>query len=65
MAAAVRRTLRRPSFWLVVCVLALITVPHYSQVLDPPSPAMDLADWLGLDRHAFERILYLAPIIWA
>ncbi len=57
--------LRRPGFWLLVAALALITVPYYQEAIKHPSFITHLWDDLGLDRHAFERILYLAPIIWA
>ena len=57
--------IRRPGFWLMVTIVVLITVPHYGEVWDHPAFLTDLTAKLGLDRHAFERILYLAPIIWA
>lgn len=57
--------LRRPGFWLLVAALVLITVPYYQEAIKHPSFITHLWDNLGLDRHAFERILYLAPIIWA
>ena len=59
------RFIRQPSFWLVVIVLALITVPHYGEALRYPAFIGGLTDSLGLSRHAFERVLYLAPIVWA
>ncbi len=58
-------TLRRPGFWLVVVLLAVITVFQYADRLEQPAFLADLASRLGLDRHAFERIAYLAPIIWS
>ncbi len=57
--------LRRPSFWLIVVVLGLITVPYYSEALQHPAFINQFIADLGLTRHAFERILYLAPIVWA
>jgi two-component system sensor histidine kinase DegS len=59
------RVIRRPGFWLIVITLALITILHYGESLNQPSFLTDLTENLGLDRHAFERIFYLAPIIWA
>ena len=56
--------IRRPSFWLLVILFILITVPYYSETLQPPF-WRDITSDLGLDRHAYERILYLLPIIWA
>ena len=57
--------LRRPGFWLLVAALVLITIPYYQEAIKHPAFMTNLWDNLGLDRHAFERILYLAPIIWA
>ena len=45
--------------------MALITVAHYSEAIEHIPFLTDLMGKLDLDRHAFERILYLAPIIWA
>jgi len=59
------RVIRRPVFWLILILLALITLPHYHEVLQHPSFLTLLTSKLGLDRHAFERILYLGPIVWA
>ena len=57
--------LSRPIFWLILVLLALITIPHYAEALAFPSFIAELISKLDLDRHAFERILYLAPIVWA
>jgi PAS domain S-box-containing protein len=57
--------LRRPSIWFILIVLALITIPHYAEAIQHPTFFFDFAARLGLGRHAFERILYLAPIVWA
>ena len=59
------RNIRRPGFWLILALLVLITLLHYGQDLGfSVFHAPIMAD-LGLDRHAFERILYLAPIVLA
>jgi PAS domain S-box-containing protein len=57
--------LRRPGIWFILIVLALITTPHYAEAMQHPAFFLDFVARLGLDRHAFERILYLAPIVWA
>jgi putative methionine-R-sulfoxide reductase with GAF domain len=57
--------LSRPVFWLILLLLALITIPHYAEALAFPSFIAELISKLDLDRHAFERILYLVPIVWA
>jgi len=59
------RVLRRPGFWLIIITLLLITIPHYHEALKLPAPFVQAFSNLGLSRHAFERIFYLAPIVWA
>jgi PAS domain S-box-containing protein len=59
------RITTRPGFWLIVVSLALITALHYGESLQDPSFLNYLFADLHLSRHAFERIFYLAPIIWA
>jgi two-component system sensor histidine kinase DegS len=56
--------LRRPHFWIILLLFALCVVLHYpGQLLFfVPSPGYAL---LGLERHALERILFLAPAIYA
>ncbi|MBL7119227.1 MAG: PAS domain S-box protein [Dehalococcoidia bacterium] len=57
--------IRRPGFWLLTALILLITIPHYGNRIEHPAFLVDFLDDFGLDRHAFERIAYLAPIIWA
>lgn len=57
--------LRRPGLWFILLILILITLLHYSEIFDYPPSFVSWISGLGLDRHAFERILYLAPILWA
>ncbi len=59
------KTLRKPGFWLILVVLALITLLHYEETLVVPAFVSQFSATLGLSRHAFERVLYLAPIVWA
>jgi PAS domain S-box-containing protein len=59
------KTLRKPGFWLILVVLVLITLPYYQETLVHPAFLTQLTANLGLTRHAFERVLYLAPIVWA
>lgn len=56
---------RKPGFWFILLLLVLITLLHYSEVLEYPPSFIPWISNLGLDRHAFERVLYLAPIVWA
>lgn len=65
LLSGVYSIVRRPGFWLVTVVLLLITLPHYGAAFPYPIIINRLTEDLGLDRHAFERILYLAPIVWA
>ena len=60
-----KKVIFNPGFWLLVVVLALITIPYYQENLSHPIFLRDLMTNLGLERHAFERIMYLAPIVWA
>jgi PAS domain S-box-containing protein len=62
---SVAALLKRPGFWFIVISIALITVPHYSETIRHPGFLANIFEELGLQRHAFERILYLAPIIWS
>ena len=59
------RAIRKPGFWLILALLVLITLPHYREALGFPAFLTSVISNIGLDRHAFERILYLAPIVWA
>ena len=59
------KIIRKPGFWFILTLIALITLSHYAEAVEHPAPLSHLTANLGLDRHAFERILYLAPIVWA
>ena len=59
------RLISKPAFWLIVISLALITLPHYGEALPQPAFLTHATTNLGLTRHSFERILYLAPVVWA
>jgi len=62
---SIKSVIKRPGFWFLAVLLVLITVPYYGEQLKHPAFLTDLLTNLGLDRHAFERIAYLVPIIWA
>jgi len=57
--------IRKPGFWFILALLVFITIPHYEEALEHPALLTYLTSNLDLSRHAFERILYLAPIVWA
>lgn len=60
-----KKTISSPGFWLLLALLALITVPHYLEAVKYPSFLTKLLASTGLNRDAFERIAYLVPIIWS
>jgi two-component system, NarL family, sensor histidine kinase DegS len=55
----------KPFFWVVVILLVLITLPQYLVAQPTPNFVIDLLTYIGLTRHALERILYLIPILLA
>jgi PAS domain S-box-containing protein len=59
------RGIRRPSLWLILALLILITFSYYGEAFEFPAFLIQIISTLGLSRHVFERILYLAPIVWA
>ena len=59
------KLIRKPGFWFILALLVLITIPHYQEALKHPTYITNIMSNLGLQRQAFERILYLAPIVWA
>jgi len=59
------QAVKNPTVWFLAALLALITAVHYGEQLHHPGFVVDLFSNLGLDRHAFERIVYLVPVIWA
>jgi signal transduction histidine kinase len=59
------QALRRPGLWLVLLVIVLISIPYYNDLIEHPSFINTIISSLNLERHAFERILYLAPILLA
>jgi two-component system sensor histidine kinase DegS len=63
--SGIMKLLRNPGFWLILALLVLITLPYYEETLQHPTFLTNMMSNLGLTRHTFERILYLAPIVWA
>ncbi|MFC1919302.1 PAS domain S-box protein [Chloroflexota bacterium] len=62
--ASTMETLRKPGFWVLVVSLLAITTLHYWEAASFPKFLIYLIDGLGLQRHSFERILYLIPIFF-
>lgn len=61
----IRRYIKRPSFWIILFILVVLTIFHYSSQIEQPGFLADLTARLGLDRHAFERMAFMVPIIYA
>jgi len=59
------RAVRKPGFWFILAILVAISIFHYEDDLGHPSFISHIISTLNLSRHAFERVLYLAPIVWA
>ena len=58
------RLLSNPHTWVVVALFAACVVAHYpQQILGISSPS--LFSFMGLSRHAIERILLLIPVTYA
>jgi len=58
------KLLRSYHFWLAVLLFAMVIILHYpQQILATDSPS--LFSFLGLTRHALERVLILVPITYA
>lgn len=56
--------LRNFHFWGIVIVFLVCTILHYPKQL-PFFGELEINSFLGLERHAIERILFLIPIIYA
>ena len=60
-----KAVIRNPGFWFILALFVLVTLLHYEEAFEQPPLLARLMTELGLTRHAFERILYLGPIVWA
>lgn len=58
------KSVSNPHLWVVVVMFAVLIVLHYpQQLLSLSSPS--IFSFLGLNRHAIERILFLLPVCYA
>jgi PAS domain S-box-containing protein len=57
--------IRNPGFWLIIVLLTLISIPHYIHSLNHPAFISNFLADLDISRVTFERVLYLAPIVYA
>jgi len=56
---------RKPGFWIILVLFVALTVPHYHEALGYPVILTRIMTNLNLTRHAFERILFLIPVVWS
>lgn len=60
----IRKLAVNPHFWGILFMFAVCIILHYpQQILDTSSPT--LFSFMGLTRHAIERILLLVPVCYA
>jgi two-component system sensor histidine kinase DegS len=57
--------IQKPGFWFILATIVLLTMLHYAESQEYPGLITQLIANIGLGRHAFERILFMAPIVWA
>ena len=56
--------IKNPGFWFILATFVLLTMLHYAESQGYPGIITQLIANVGLGRHAFERILFMAPIVW-
>ena len=59
------KIIRHPGFWLIISLITLISIPHYISSLTHPAFITRFLLDLNISRETFERVLYLAPIIYS
>ena len=64
MKQGVIRLFRNLHFWSIVVIFAVCFILHYPEQM-PFLEGIGLTSFLGLRRHAIERIFFLAPITYA
>jgi two-component system sensor histidine kinase DegS len=57
------KLLCNPHFWYIMLIFLACSVLHYPEQL-PFLGSMNITSFLGLERHAIERILFIIPIIY-
>jgi PAS domain S-box-containing protein len=63
--AKVAQTIRNPGFWALIVLTILISIPHYFTSVYHPAFINRILDGFSISRDTFERVLFLAPVIWA
>jgi len=64
LLSPVLKVIRNPHLWLVVVMFAIGVILHYPQQLPFWAPVASFS-FLGLTRHAIERVLLLVPVVYA
>lgn len=59
------RLVKRPSLWIIIATFVILTIFHYGSQIEQAGFLADLTSKLGLQRHAFERIAFMVPIIYS
>lgn len=57
------KLLRNRHFWVILILFVLVSLHHYVQQIGIAGP--ETSGILGTSRHAFDRILFLLPIIYS
>lgn len=60
-----KRLVKRPSLWIIIATFLILTIFHYGSQIEQPGFLSDLTTKLGLERHAFERIAFMVPVIYS
>ena len=59
------RVMQNRTFWLSIVLFVFLSVIHYDEVIGVPHILTPSFHYLGLTRHALDRILFLVPVIHA
>jgi PAS domain S-box-containing protein len=59
----IAKIFRRPGFWSVVSLFILLTILYYLEYFSYPVFIVDAYTSMHLSRNAFERVLFLVPIV--
>ncbi len=65
LTESLARLIRQQGFWLITVLLFLLSILYYSENVNYPEFLTGIMTGLDISRHAFERILFLAPIVWS
>jgi PAS domain S-box-containing protein len=57
------RIVRNRHFWIILIIFVLVSIHHYVRQMGLTDP--DVVGLFGTSRHAFDRILFLIPIIYS